>query len=181
MTEHYDADGFPPEANGHGGSPHEGRAEQPELYRVAAAHQALGLDGDDVRRRLEDRGVFPAPEPAHPRDTPEASALELPPMQAVVPAGVHDLLAARFQQERTARRAAEEELESARRLIGQGPFVIVKLSSLNALTDEGQVGVTVACGGGVTSHMCGAVLSLGVQAVQQRTARGEQGDTVRLP
>lgn len=178
MTEHYDADGFPPEANGHGGSPHEGRAEQPELYRVAAAHVALGLDGEDVQRRLEDSGVFPAPEPAHRRDTPEASALEHDPR---VPLGVHDLLAARFQQERTARRAAEEELESARRLIGQGPFVIVKLSSLNALTDEGQVGVTVACGGGVTSHMCGAVLSLGVQAVQQRTARGEQGDTVRLP
>lgn len=155
--------------------------DQPELYRVAAAHQALGLDGEDVTRRLEDSGVFPVPEPVHPRDTPEASAIE-----TRHSAGYQDhqraLAAERhLRAALSARKAAEEELEGARRLIGQGPFVIVKLSSLNDLTDSGRVGVKVAGGGGVTPHMFGAVLSLGARAVSESvTAHGEQGDTVRL-
>jgi hypothetical protein len=89
-----------------------------------------------------------------------------------------------LRQERAARRAAEEELESARRLIGQGPFAIVKLNSLNALTDHGMAEIKIGFGGGVTKHMLAAVLSLGQQAVAEeagRTVTGEQGDTVRLP
>ena len=112
-----------------------------------------------------------------------------------VPAGVHDAALFKLRQEQVARRAAEEELESARRLIGQGPFVVVKLRSLSDLTDTGQVEVKIGFGGGVTRHMLRAVLSLGQQAVADEAARtaeqtprgqvrsivGEQGDTVRLP
>jgi hypothetical protein len=191
--------------------------EAPELYRVAAAHVALGMDQEDaeaVRQHLVDAGVFPVTRQANgllmvENDLQEEDlalhaervdtvsldsqrGLATGPINSAlveqasgpVPAGVHDLLAARFQQERTARRAAEEELESARRLIGQGPFAIVKLNSLNALTDHGMAEIKVGFGGGVTKHMLAAVLSLGQQAVAEeagRHAAGEQEATVRLP
>ncbi len=189
--------------------------EAPELYRVAAAHVALGMDEADaeaVQQHLVDAGVFPvtrqdngtlmveneghqpAPE-ATEQEQDEALRLHSERVDTVGLDSQRDLLAMRYQQERTARLALEQELESARRLIGQGPFAIVKLSSLNALTDAGQVEVKVGFGGGITRHMLRAVLSLGQQAVADEEARtaeqaprgqvravlGEQEATVRLP
>lgn len=144
----------------------------------------------EIERYREGRD-YPDPEPAHPRDTPDRSALH--PKDGPGHRLVDDL-EQRLQVARAARRAAEEELEGARKLIGSGPFVIVKLQSLNAITDSGEAEVRVAFGGGVTRHVLGSVLSLGMQAVQESLppadptrgqvramVSGEQDATVRLP
>jgi hypothetical protein len=165
------------------------------LRDVAQAQAAVGVPAEEVeavQARLADAGVFPV-------TRQDNGTLMIENEPGPVPAGVHDLLAARFQQERTARLAAEEELESARRLIGQGPFVVVKLPKAWLETDsnpgEGPLEVKVGFGGGVTRHMLGAVLSLGQQAVAEEGARlaeqtprgtvrsiiGGQEETVRLP
>lgn len=126
----------------------------------------------------------PEPQPAHDRDTPGGPAL-VESERGPVPGGVFDALAARHQVERTARLAAERDLERARRILGQGPYLVVKLDSLNALTDAGNVEVRLAFGGGITTDMVRAVLDLGEQAARQLgmqgPARAEQQATVRIP
>lgn len=111
---------------------------------------------------------YAEPEPVHTRDT----------------AGYHDhrralVLERDLRAERRARAVAEEELERARRLVGGGPFLLIRLDSLNALTDSGQFQARLVGGGGVTPHMFAAVLSLAEEAL--RGAHGQQEETVRLP
>lgn len=118
-------------------------------------------------RMIESEGEqYPEPQPAHVRDVPGESAL-VESERGPVPGGVFDALAARHQAEHAARLAAEKDLEHARRILGQGPYLVVKLGSLNDLTDAGQVEVRLAFGGGITTDMVRAVLDLGDQAARQ--------------
>jgi hypothetical protein len=176
--------------------------EATALERVTAAHRAVGAEdlGEVVQERLRTAGVFPV--------TRQDNGTLMVENGSSVPAGVHDLLAARFQQERTARLALEQELEDARRLVGQGPFIVVKADSLNAIADGGEIRFKLAHGNGVTRHMIPALLSLAWQSITEaqpepetvdcslctatsqdlpahmrdyHSASGSQGDTVRLP
>jgi hypothetical protein len=80
-------------------------------------------------------------------------------------------------QEAKARRAelqaaldeAKAECERLRAVIGWGPYVVVRLpqGGLRQLAEGQQVRVTVGGGQGVTQHLVGEVLELGVQTVRQ--------------
>jgi hypothetical protein len=136
----------------------------------------------------EDPELYPEPEPAHPQDGVSTEALPHPRHSVRYQDHLRALEAEReAREQRDRRRAAEEELERARRIIGSGPFAVVKLSSLNDLTDSGAVEVRVGFGGGVARHMLPAVLALGIQAAREaepiasESAHGEQENTVRLP
>jgi hypothetical protein len=64
---------------------------------------------------------------------------------------------------------AKTENEKLRGALGWGPYVIVKLpeDGLRQLAEGQQVRVTVGGGQGVTQHLVGEVLELGVQTVRQ--------------
>lgn len=159
--------------------------ERAELWEPDRALTDLDPDVHDVARWPDGSPVpeYPEPQPAHVRDGVHTRALAeievahnaqqgpvVPGLCESVPGPVpgsrYDYLSERYQQERTARRAAQQDLEHARKILGQGPYVVVKLSDLNALTDAGKVEVRLAFGGGVTTDMVRAVLSLGDQAAR---------------
>jgi hypothetical protein len=134
------------EDEGRGGSPLEGRYENPELY------------------------VDPAPQPAHVRDG--VTTVALSDAQAQVRErrnwSERDGLRAALVE-------ARAEVERLTNVVGHGPYVIVKLPTGWFEGDQPPVTqpveVRVGFGGGVTRHLLQPVLSLGQQAVAEEDAR----------
>jgi len=123
--------------------------------------------------------TWPEPQPAHVRDGVRTEAL-VDSEHAPVPYAEHQkvldaLILARRSRgfNRTKYLEAAKELDALRKIVGNGPHVVVKLSDLSALTDSGAVEVRVGFGGGVTRHMLPTILGLGLQACEQEAPAPE--------
>lgn len=142
---------------------HRGNGYQP-TGNVNSEPDAMHGDGVDPEG-------YPAPAPAHELDP---FGGDMFPEPGDVEYGAADI---------GPRQATPEDLvvlERLRKIVGTGPYVIVKLDGpVELLAGTTPVPVTIGWGNGVTEHLAPEVLGMGIQALVDRL-RGQEA-TQELP